>query len=285
MQLTDGLRQEYQRLFDGCAVRPDKVAAVDAIADRVVKNQARYQAVALKVGTVPWFVIGAIHNLEAGLRFTTHLHNGDPLTARTVHVPAGRPRAGHPPFTWEVSAIDALKQRGLDKVTDWSVPSMLFHVEGYNGYGYRLKHPEVLSPYLWSFTNHYTAGKFVADHKFSSKAVSAQCGAMALLVRLRARKQIALAAPGVVHAQSVGGVRVVGKVPFPGVVLSRANRSHGVDVARVQDRLRHLGFHIDAVAGSPFGPQTQAAVTAFQRAHRLVADGKVGKDTWKALFG
>jgi len=56
-----------------------------------------------------------------------------------------------------------------------------FKLEGFNGFGYRTRHPEVLIPYLWSFTNHYQKGKFVADGKFDPNAVSKQCGAAAIL--------------------------------------------------------------------------------------------------------
>jgi len=38
--------------------------------------------------------------------FKLHLHNGDPLTARTVNVPKGRPKTGQPPFAWGISAKD-----------------------------------------------------------------------------------------------------------------------------------------------------------------------------------
>ncbi|MDP9020786.1 MAG: peptidoglycan-binding protein [Actinomycetota bacterium] len=34
-----------------------------------------------------------------------------------------------------------------------------------------------------------------------------------------------------------------------------------------------------------FGPKTEAAVKQFQRSVGLEVDGKVGPDTWKALFG
>jgi len=90
------------------------VAAVEKIAARSVANKARYEAVGEQVGT-PWYVIAAIHNLEAGQRVTTHLHNGDPLSGRTTHVPAGRPRTGAPPYSWETSAIDALKVQGCHR--------------------------------------------------------------------------------------------------------------------------------------------------------------------------
>lgn len=73
-----------------------------------------------------------------------------------------------------------------------------------------------------------------------------------------------------------------GPPPFPGL-LKRGGR--GPEVCRVQARLRELGHAIDNVAGCPFGPQTEAAVKAFQRSRGLDDDGKVGRLTWGALFG
>jgi hypothetical protein len=128
--------------------------------------------------------------MEASQNFKAHLHNGDPLTARTVQVPAGRPKKGKPPFSWEESAADALAMRGLGVKTDWSLSGMLYQLEGYNGWGYRLHHPHVLTPYLWSFSNHYTSGKYVADGTWSDTAVSKQCGAAVLLRRLAELHQI-----------------------------------------------------------------------------------------------
>ena len=95
---------------------------------------------------VPWFAIAIIHNLEAGGDFNSHLH-GAPPTARTVHAPAGRPRSGNPPFTWEESAVDALEYDGPHRVTDWSTEHLAYLFEGFNGWGYRLYHPhEVAVP-------------------------------------------------------------------------------------------------------------------------------------------
>jgi lysozyme family protein len=51
-----------------------------------------------------------------------------------------------------------------------------------NGLGYRRR--GINSPYLWSCTNHYTKGRFVADGKFSPTAVAQYCGAAAMLKRL-----------------------------------------------------------------------------------------------------
>src|SRR5262249_22752375 len=130
----------------------------------------------------------AIHSLEGSLNFNTHLHNGDPLKARTVNEPAGRPKEGSPPFTFEESAIDAL---AFDKVAVNLEPTfagICFKLEGFNGFGYRGK--GINTPYLWSFSNQYTKGKFVGDRKFDPNAVSRQCGAAVILRRLVEMKAI-----------------------------------------------------------------------------------------------
>lgn len=192
--LTSALRAEYQQLFDSCQIRPERQAEVDAAAERALGQRARYEAVAQPLG-VPWYVVAVVHSLEASARFDTHLHNGDPLTARTVHVPANRPPTGTPPFSWEASATDALQMARYDRWGDWSVPGILFKWESYNGWGYRNHHPEVKSPYLWSFTHHYLRGKYVADGTFSAPAVSKQVGAAALLRRLAEKGVLADAPP------------------------------------------------------------------------------------------
>ncbi len=180
---TEALKAEYARLWVSLTLRPARRAAVHALATRIRANRTRYQVVARRA-SVSWVFVGLIHAMEAGLRFDRHLHNGDPLSARTVHVPAGRPLSGTPPFTWEDSAADALNLRRIAPDTDWSAPGLAYQLEAYNGFGYRLRHPDVLSPYLWSFTPHYRAGKYVADGAFSAEAVSQQAGAMALLLAL-----------------------------------------------------------------------------------------------------
>ena len=187
--LTDALRAEYQNLFDTCQIRPEAQAEADTLAGKIISNRGRYEAVGTPL-SIPWYFIGVIHNMESSQRFDRHLHNGDPLTARTVQVPAGRPAGGNPPFTWEASATDALKLEGLDKVTEWTFPALLYRIEKYNGFGYRNRHPEVLSPYLWSGSNHYTKGKFVADGKFDPDATSKQCGAAVLLRRMADRNAL-----------------------------------------------------------------------------------------------
>jgi len=133
---------------------------------------------------VPWAVIGIIHMLEGDGSFKTHLHNGDPLTGYTKNFPKGRPMLGHePPFTWEESAIDALRFDGLTSPRDWSKAAIVLDtLERYNGIGYRKR--RVVSPYLWSGTEYYHAGKFTSDAHLDATAVSKQVGCALVLKNL-----------------------------------------------------------------------------------------------------
>ena len=239
--LDSQLRKEYEQLYHTCTIRSGRLAVVNSTVDTIAAHQSRYKAVSDAVG-VPWFVIALIHSLEASQRFDRHLHNGDPLSARTVHVPRNRPPLpAQPPFTWEASATDALRFDGLAAWHDWSVPGILFKLEGFNGFGYRMKHPEVLSPYLWSFTNHYERGKFVADGQFSATAVSLQCGAAALLKRMEER--------GMVQLDGLKPVRVLLSGAPSGIpaVLDRDNTLIGV-----RKLVSALGGELTNVATEPF---------------------------------
>jgi lysozyme family protein len=189
IRLSDALRSEYQGLFDRCLINPDRQAQVEKHMTAILAQRPRYETVTQVTG-VPWYFIAVVHCMEASLDFRCHLHNGDPLTARTVQVPPGRPKTGDPPFQWEESAGDALALRRLDRGRDWSLPGTLYELEGYNGWGYRTQHPEVKSPYLWSFSNHYTSGKYVKDGTWSNSAISQQCGAAVLMRRMAEKGHI-----------------------------------------------------------------------------------------------
>jgi lysozyme family protein len=190
VHLTQALASEYRELFNTMELDQDRFGDVDRIVSIILSNKARYEAAAVGV-KAPWFFVAVIHNMESGLRMDRHLHNGDPLTARTRHVPANRPAKGEPPFTWEESASDALQLRKIDAVSDWNLERILYELEGYNGWGYRQYHQHVKSPYLWSFSNHYKRGKYVADGTWSDTARSRQCGAAVIIKRLEQQGVIA----------------------------------------------------------------------------------------------
>lgn len=189
VNLTRNLSAEYCDLYQALEIEPDRFAEVDGSIDAMVDNRSIYERVGREVNA-PWYFVAAVHCLEASLDFNRHLHNGDPLTDRTRQVPAGRPVHGEPPFTWEESAVDALQLRRIDAVREWTLERVLYELEGYNGWGYRKFHPHVKSPYLWSYSNHYRSGKYVADGTWSDTAVSRQCGAAVLVKRLEQRGEI-----------------------------------------------------------------------------------------------
>ncbi len=187
--LSESLKNEYQRLFDTCVIREGKYPVLDKCVQTIVAGKGQYEAISV-VTNVPWFFIGIIHNMECSCNFNKHLHNGDPLIARTVQVPKGNPKKGNPPFSFFDSAKDALSVEGFTQWTDWSIGGILYCFEKYNGFGYRKKN--INTPYLWSFSNQYSRGKFVKDGVFDPNAVSSQIGT-AVILRRMSELQIAVA--------------------------------------------------------------------------------------------
>lgn len=176
-------RMTYAEMYQQAKIRPEKLSEVKWVAQKIRANKPRYEAVVLSLANgMPYWFVGIIHFMEGGGKFSTHLHNGDPLTARTKNVPAGRPVKGQPPFSWEESAIDALTYMKYDKVTDWGIQNCLDLFERYNGMGYKKK--GLPSPYLWSYTQFYTKGKYVKDGKYDPNAISKQPGVTAIMKEL-----------------------------------------------------------------------------------------------------
>jgi lysozyme family protein len=191
-----GVEAEILALWDSARVTRPEV--VEPAVTRALVGRHLYGSVGERAGGVPWWFVAALHMRESGFSFGAHLHNGDSLQGRTIRVPSGRPPGGQPPFGWPESAIDALTMPGKEfhRVAadgGWSIPRALWLAEAFNGLGYR-RFRAMHSPYIWSATNHYTRGKYVADGRFSPVAVDAQPGVAALLLGLVAAG-IDLAAP------------------------------------------------------------------------------------------
>jgi lysozyme family protein len=181
-------RDGYLELFDACAIRPQHQGTVNwylSILTRP-KNRSRYERVAQTL-RIPWYFIGIIHALEGSYNFRAHLHNGDALTGRTVRVPRGRLISSTPPYTWEQSAADAMEMKNFHTAEDWSLARMLYCFERYNGFGYRGK--GINTPYLWSFSNHHSKGKYTSDGQYDPNAISNQCGA-AIMIRMLADRSV-----------------------------------------------------------------------------------------------
>ncbi|HEX5276372.1 MAG TPA: hypothetical protein VFW42_01755 [Fluviicoccus sp.] len=255
-KLTPTLRADYLRLFQTCRIIPGSLGTVTPIAQRIAANRDRYRQIGDPLG-IPWCFIGLVHYREASLDFGKHLHNGDPLSARTVHVPAGRPLKGNPPYSFEDSARDALTLQKLDKYKDWTLPGMLWQLEAYNGFGYRLYHPEVLSPYLWGQSNHYTRGGYAADGVWSPGYVNRQLGTAVLLRRLAELGAVEFAADG---------------------TLSDAAADEPVSVWARYDSVK-----FDPAHANPLTKELQQQLNRVAGIH-LLEDGKAGEKTSTAFW-
>lgn len=161
------------------ALSPGLQGEMDAFLRIWNANQARYQTVADQTH-IPAALIAAIHFRESSGDFSTYLHNGDPLGKPTTHVPTGIPV-----FTvWEDAAVHALNMKGsirddLDMTeSTTNEASIATFAEYYNGLGYYNRGAP--SAYVYSGTDVYTGGKFVADGVYDPKVKDAQLGVLAM---------------------------------------------------------------------------------------------------------
>lgn len=182
------LKTANKNRWDACHISQDQGPAFKKVADVLMQlnNHNRYQAVSDELSkrgyVVPWWFIAVVHYREAGFvngqpNWNAYLGNGQPLNRKTTLVPVGRG-----PFkSWEEGAVDALVYAPpyAIKNYDWSIGGALTEIEEFNGLGYANK--DLPSPYLWAGTDQYTAGKYVADGKFSPVTVDTQLGCAGLL--------------------------------------------------------------------------------------------------------
>lgn len=87
------------------------------------------------------------------------------------------------------------------------------------------------------------------------------------------------------RAALIGGTPAPKPAPlWPGRYLKVASpMMHGSDVTWVQRRLNAHGAKPAVQVDGYCGPRTRDAVKSFQKAHKLTADGIVGRLTWNAL--
>ena len=182
-------KEEYQRLFDSLAMRKEKFDEIDNDINKILSHRRVYEAVGEPLG-VPWFVVGLIHCMEGSGNLARRLQDGARLQ-----------ESDDPELTWKESSTRTLISQGFDKWRDWSIPGLFYKIEQYNGWGYYFR--QVNSAYLWSFSNHYTSGKYVKDKVWSAAAVSQQAGAAVIMRRLLDRGLVSLQ-PGAATPQPPG---------------------------------------------------------------------------------
>lgn len=153
-------------------------AEMDKVAARLIAPGAksRYKEIESATG-VPWPVIAVIHEREASQNFLANIAQGDPFDRVSIHVPKGRG-----PFpSFKAAAIDALTNCApyASRWSVWTIGGALTLLEQYNGIGYYKR--GLPSPYIWSGTDQYVSGKYVADGVFDPNVVDRQLGCAGLL--------------------------------------------------------------------------------------------------------
>jgi lysozyme family protein len=251
----NALRQEYNTLLGTCEIKPARLGEVQSICDKILRNQGRYTAIGDE-NDVPWFMVAVIHSLEGDLDFGTHLHNGDSLTRRTVNDPAGRPPGHPPPFTFEESAKDALAFDRMNVNLEPSFAGICFKLEGFNGFGSRFR--GIHTPYLWSFSNHYIAGKFTSDGHFDPTAVSKQCGGAVILRRLLEMRAISFDEHAAPAPEDDPLVVFAKRKPTDPEVLERV-----MDFQRMLNRQPGIFLKVDGVAGKGTSDAAKAVFGHF----------------------
>ena len=176
--------------WKACHILPEWMHILDIVAGKLAAAKARYQTVEAKTG-VPWAVVAVIHQRESSQSWAASLAQGDRWDQVSIHVPAHRG-----PFpNWEAAAMDALVicPPHAAHWTDWTIGGALTLLEQYNGLGYARgpvdhatghQYPPQASPYIWSGTDQYHRGKYIADGHFDADAVDHQTGCAALLQRM-----------------------------------------------------------------------------------------------------
>lgn len=169
---------DYTRLWMAMKVDPANLSFFDAVARRRYASIARYKAIEAQTG-VPATFIAVAHERESGGDFNTYLGNGERLDRPTRLVPKGR----GPFLTFEAGAVDALEYQGLTDIKDWSLERILYELEAFNGWGYRL-YKHINSPYLWARTSNYSKGKYVSDGVWDAGVEDRQLGCAGLISAL-----------------------------------------------------------------------------------------------------
>jgi lysozyme family protein len=225
------------------------------VAKRLVAAKARYQAVEARTG-VPWVFIAVTHQRESSQNWSCSLAQGDPWNKKSTHVPAGR----GPFASWEEAAYDALVNCGpyTARNRDWSIGGLLTKLEEYNGLGYYRK--GIPSPYIWSGTDQYSRGKYVADGVFDPDTVDKQLGCAGLIMAM---------------------IQIDSSIKFGRAPPESAEPVR--DGAWLQNALNKLGANPTLEVDGNVGPATRNAVRAFQLSQGLVVDGLVGPATFAAI--
>lgn len=257
------------------------------VAKRLVAAKERYQAVASQTG-VPWYFIAVTHEREGAQDWRTSLAQGDPWNKKSTHVPKGRG-----PFTsWEEAAVDALVNCApyAARNKDWSIGGLLTMLEQYNGLGYANR--KIPSPYIWSGTDQYARGKYVADGKFNANTVDKQLGCAGLLLAMQ-KIDPSVTLEGPPHNQEGAAIEVVQRRLDAEAATKPARRppaevmaktGFDLDLWYVQFDLKEMNYNPGGLDGL-WGGASASAVAAFINDRPMKDGAPTSYEMFRAIFG
>jgi lysozyme family protein len=263
----EALRDDIAKKWAAMTIRPQHLAEIDRIADKLLADKGHYLTLEEATG-VPALITMVISERESGGNLRCSLAQGDRWDRVSVHVPAG---VG--PFaSWLDAAVWSLKhERMAGRSRDyWTIERALYDQEAYNGFGYRRRlGTSWPSPYVWAMTNLQRPGKYLSDGYLDVNAWDDQVGAAPLMARLIA-KDLSLALPGSMLASEVHPTTA------PLVMLP--------DTESIQIALNKLvsprpPLEVDG----DYGSLTKAVARKYQESKDLQDDGIVGPITWAAM--
>lgn len=250
--------------WDRAKVKAVSKSSFASVAKKLVAAKDRYQDIEASTG-VPWFVIAVIHQRESSQRWDRSIAQGDPWNKKSTHVPKGRGPFG----SFEEAAIDALNNCApyAARWKDWSAGGTMTLLEHYNGLGYANR--GLPSPYIWSGTDQYVKGKYVADGKFSATAVDKQLGCAGLIMAMQdLDASISFDGTEPVAVADLDDVASDSSAVAP-AIDAPAYKPSAEDIQTVQNNLINLGYHEVTVADGLWGSKTAAGIAAYKNDHGL----------------
>ena len=159
IQLSDKLREEYQRLFDTITIDSNKKEEVKEIVKEIFKNRNTYKTIGGE-HNIRWYLVGIIH-------YKTKENENFPEKNKLI---------------WDINQDEDKLSDKLQGWSDTSLPAILYRLEkdSDKNWAYRNMHPEVRSPYLWGASTHYDKGYFNSENKWFEEK-SPQIGVAILL--------------------------------------------------------------------------------------------------------
>ena len=170
------LRNNYKELYESMIILPEYKVKVDWYTTKALSQKHEYIKVE-ELLTVPWEIVAALHSLESTFDLDKQILNGQKWDQETTWVPKGL----GPWISFESSCVSAFNRH--KPPIKYTIEEVSNFAERWNGGGYAKRNK--LSPYLYSFSNlGLKTGKFVSDGRYSSTAISKQCGFLVLLKAL-----------------------------------------------------------------------------------------------------